>query len=349
MENNKKKIVIIDIGNPALDNNRVFSPAEAMKISHTILPICYLGERLAACGYTVLTPDLYLAMTHQQSAVLVSFLTNQRTKQILKAGAAPSILICLESPFIASKFYVLLRFISSRFRHVMLFDGMKRMVSRKTDFMPVRFPQAFDSHESKPRAFSEKKLVTMICSNKSVNNIFKDIVLRFCYGPEVKEIYAERLKVIEHFSEDGAFDLFGFGWDRGVANAAIGPAVARCYRGPVASKAETMRNYKFAFCFENTIFPGYVTEKIFDALMNGTVPIYLGAPDIADFVDQEAFIDFRKYDDLERLHEYLKTMTEDEYQKLLDAGSLYLQTEKFKEFTQERFAERIISLLESEG
>lgn len=38
-----------------------------------------------------------------------------------------------------------------------------------------------------------------------------------------------------------------------------------------------MRRYKFTIAFENQSYPGYVTEKIADALMAGTVPIYWGA------------------------------------------------------------------------
>ncbi len=33
--------------------------------------------------------------------------------------------------------------------------------------------------------------------------------------------------------------------------------------------------YLFYFAFENTIEPGYVTEKVFDALNAGVVPVYV--------------------------------------------------------------------------
>tara|TARA_Y100001968_G_scaffold329844_1_gene380155 strand:- start:6365 stop:7219 length:855 start_codon:yes stop_codon:yes gene_type:complete len=41
-------------------------------------------------------------------------------------------------------------------------------------------------------------------------------------------------------------------------------------------KLETISNYKFSICFENSIFPGYTTEKLLHAKIAGTIPIYFG-------------------------------------------------------------------------
>lgn len=42
-------------------------------------------------------------------------------------------------------------------------------------------------------------------------------------------------------------------------------------------KQEAISHYLFYLAFENNVEPGYVTEKVFDALIAGTVPVYLGA------------------------------------------------------------------------
>ena len=42
------------------------------------------------------------------------------------------------------------------------------------------------------------------------------------------------------------------------------------------SKQQAISKYLFYLAFENSVEPGYVTEKVFDALKAGTVPIYLG-------------------------------------------------------------------------
>jgi hypothetical protein len=75
------------------------------------------------------------------------------------------------------------------------------------------------------------------------------------------------------------------------------------------TKLETMARYKFTLAFENSISEDYVTEKFFDPLIAGSVPVYLGAPNVADFAPGErCFIDVQDFagprelaDELQRL------------------------------------------------
>jgi alpha-1,3-fucosyltransferase 10 len=50
---------------------------------------------------------------------------------------------------------------------------------------------------------------------------------------------------------------------------------------------ETMRHvaerYKFVLVLENSIAEDYVSEKLFSALISGSVPVYRGAPNVAVF------------------------------------------------------------------
>lgn len=39
-------------------------------------------------------------------------------------------------------------------------------------------------------------------------------------------------------------------------------------------KMDIISNYKFSICFENSIYPGYFTEKLLHAKIAGTIPIY---------------------------------------------------------------------------
>jgi Glycosyltransferase family 10 (fucosyltransferase) C-term/DDE superfamily endonuclease len=46
------------------------------------------------------------------------------------------------------------------------------------------------------------------------------------------------------------------------------------------TKLEGIAAYKFTLAFENAIGEDYVTEKFFDPLVAGSVPVYLGAPNV---------------------------------------------------------------------
>ena len=46
-------------------------------------------------------------------------------------------------------------------------------------------------------------------------------------------------------------------------------------------KLSLLARYKFTLAFENSRAAGYVTEKLFQPLIAGSLPIYWGAPDVA--------------------------------------------------------------------
>ena len=63
-----------------------------------------------------------------------------------------------------------------------------------------------------------------------------------------------------------------------------------CYNSP--ELISLYSQYKFIICFENSTTPGYVTEKIFNVFLSGTIPIYDGAPNITDYINPHAFIQY---------------------------------------------------------
>jgi len=60
--------------------------------------------------------------------------------------------------------------------------------------------------------------------------------------------------------------------------------------GAVNDKIAFASGRKFALCFENCVCSGYATEKLTDSFAAGTVPIYLGSPEICSEVNPAAFI-----------------------------------------------------------
>jgi hypothetical protein len=63
-----------------------------------------------------------------------------------------------------------------------------------------------------------------------------------------------------------------------------------CYNSP--ELISVYSQYKFIICFENSKTPGYVTEKIFNVFLSGSIPIYDGAPNINDYIQPGTFIQY---------------------------------------------------------
>ena len=149
------------------------------------------------------------------------------------------------------------------------------------------------------------------------------------------EIYSERVRAIEFFEGHSNFHLYGYGWESaGYSN----------YRGSIADKYATLRNYRFSICYENTRdIQGYITEKIFDCFHVGCIPIYLGASNITDYIPKECFIDKRDFSTYDALLEYIENMPESQFNKYIAAINNYLRSPKSSRFTEEEFISNFIA------
>ena len=169
------------------------------------------------------------------------------------------------------------------------------------------------------------------------------------------ELYSERIKAIEWFQENRSedFDLYGEGWNEHYFKDKLfhlnrikflkklfKPSFPS-YKGAVEGKKETYQNYKFALCYENAEYEGYITEKIFDCFFGSVVPIYLGAQNVADFIPENTFIDKRRFKTYEELYNFIKNMPDEEYKKYIEAIKSYLEGEKIYPFSSEYFANTI--------
>lgn len=74
--------------------------------------------------------------------------------------------------------------------------------------------------------------------------------------------------------------------------------------------------YKFVITFESSEGRGYTTEKIFHAMLANTLPIYWGNPEVQRDFNEESFINFYKYDDLDAVVN--RVIRTDEDDKLYD-------------------------------
>jgi hypothetical protein len=105
----------------------------------------------------------------------------------------------------------------------------------------------------------------------------------------------------------------------------------------------TLHDYRFCIAYENSAERDYVSEKIFDCFFSGCVPIYLGAPNVQDFIPKAAFIDKRDFATYDELYRHLSRMSETEYNGYLAAIAAFLKSPSFHPFTAEAFTETFIA------
>ncbi len=64
--------------------------------------------------------------------------------------------------------------------------------------------------------------------------------------------------------------------------------------------------YKFSISFENTSHKGYTTEKLMNALLGATIPIYWGNPDVGFDFNTKCFINCHDFNSFDEVIEHVK-------------------------------------------
>ncbi len=81
---------------------------------------------------------------------------------------------------------------------------------------------------------------------------------------------------------------------------------------------EPFQHYRYSIAIENNISPFYFTEKITNCFASQTIPIYLGASEVVKFYNPDGII-IMKESDYDRLGDFLKQCTPEEYERRLPA------------------------------
>ncbi|MBU3576870.1 glycosyltransferase family 10 domain-containing protein [Polynucleobacter sp. UK-Kesae-W10] len=176
-----------------------------------------------------------------------------------------------------------------------------------------------------------------------------------------RELYSERVKAIRWFEAHAPqdFKLYGNGWKvpqkrlgslgklryrlEKILPWILGKPVFTSYQGPAKTKYEVLSKTQFCICFENARdIPGYITEKIFDCFFAGCIPIYWGDADIAQSIPAECFIDFRQFASYEKLHQYLSSLTAEQFAAYQAAARQFLMGPQFAPYSSQNFAATVV-------
>lgn len=130
--------------------------------------------------------------------------------------------------------------------------------------------------------------------------------------------YQKRRDFIEKLSYGNKdFDLFG--------KFSKESSALRPYRGPCLTKWKTLKEYRYNLVIENSDDEYYISEKIFDALICGCMPIYYGNEKIFEVIPREWFYYLPTLEDVEigKLNEFLRT---DSYRVVADNRAMIAET-----------------------
>lgn len=250
---------------------------------------------------------------------------NENGLLLQSMGAKKSVLTCLESPIFASRFYDEKEREAAKFQHSILFDG-------GTDHL--YFP-SFDIEDIRdPVPWSNRKFLCMVSANKhySALSSYLKSFKSFKWAMET-QLHDTRYGAIDYFiNRSTDFDLYGRGWPSGMA--------FQC-----EDKLETIRNYKFALCFENGSYPGYVTEKIIDCFVAGVIPVYKGAP-LTDLftIPEDLWVNVDFFRSFEEVESFLRDLSVLDQMEMINSAQRWLLSSVGLEYSNVSFAKQILEM-----
>lgn len=226
--------------------------------------------------------------------------------------------------------------------------------------------------------FAERRGVVMINSNKQegwlgsgavgsnrfpgVGKYFNGWCASFTHKihPARGELYSWRRRFgrAAEQLEKRELDIYGIGWTGESISWMPGrrPQPFRCASGELLVNREETLNYhqkipligryRFGVAVENFRGDaGYVSEKLFDVMRAGAVPIYLGEESIHTILPEGSFVDVRAFRSHEELLRYLVNCPEDEWEKMRAKGQSFLMSERSAVFGMQAFAETAMKVL----
>jgi alpha(1,3/1,4) fucosyltransferase len=205
--------------------------------------------------------------------------------------------------------------------------------------VPILIPHPLILHSAPD--FSQRKIFSCLIN---ANKAFKTYLS--------SDLYLERILTIrwyECYAPD-MFQLYGQGWDKStpafnflgklkriiprVKTKLFGSKPYPSFAGEVADKSDVLRFSKYSYCYENcNDLNNYITEKLFDSLVCGCVPVYWGAGNVDEFIPSDCFIDRRQFKDTAAVHAYLVAITEAQYTQYQTNIINFLKSDTAKKFS----------------
>lgn len=296
-----------------------------------------LRENFLACGIEINTPDV-------NAGRMISFDLHVEGRPLVEGSNVPQYLIALENP---------------NHNHFNGSQSYCRNFSRVFTWNPELFDlpnvqQVLPPHQIAHGEFAPYQHRDIFSSLINGNKAFREKLS--------SDLYSERIKVIRWYEKNAPdkFQLYGRGWDKpapafdliGKIRRSIpslnvkmlGKKSFPSYRGELQDKGDVLQRSKFSYCYENNKdLPNYITEKIIDAFLSGCVPVYWGADNVLDYIPAECFVDRRNFNSTADVHQYLLSISPEEYSQNQHAISNFLKGDVAKRFSFEHFVSTVVN------
>ncbi len=325
----------------------------------------------------IVTGDIALEMIKKRDVnpsdiIVIQEQDSALGEALIEKGALPHTIICLESQIYARNFYKKLKTLPQQFKNRIFFDGLfehTKNCDEKHNFHAY-FP-SYDYEEILPIQNWEKRdFASLVMGNKYVENgntlpKNKDFKTRFKWARKLiyknsldryvqkNEQQNKRLEFIEFFGEKGLLKLYGKDWES-LNNLPLkwikrlDPIVKRLNPQPIGDKFKPISECKFNLCIENLCYKGYITEKVIHSFVAGSIPVYLGAPNVEKYIPKNCFIDVRDFKNLDELFGYMKDLSPEKAQEYLKNGRDFLNSEEGQKYSFKDYAKFLAGLVSVE-
>lgn len=295
-----------------------------------------LRQEFLKLGIELNTPDL-----NQDREIAFDLYAEGRP---LKPRARPRYLVAMENPYINK--------LNADRNYCLQFDLVFAWDIRLHDLVnviPTMIPHPMQWKES-PSPDQRSIFSCLINANKS----FKDAL--------PTDLYAERINTIRWYERNAPekFALYGMGWEKPPPEftpiGRVRRSIARItdlilhrpafpsYQGELNDKAEVLRQSRFSYCYENSRgLNNYITEKIFDSMVNGCIPVYWGADNVLDYIPACCFIDRRQFKSTSDTHRYLVQLSDSKCHDYQQHIKEFLLSQEAAPFKTKHVVQQIVS------
>lgn len=83
-------------------------------------------------------------------------------------------------------------------------------------------------------------------------------------------------------------------------------------------KEDGLNKYRYSVAIENSCTDSYITEKFYDCIITGCVPLYFGAPNVADHFPEKSFIAL-PINDIQKCVQIIQTLSVADYESRIPA------------------------------